>query len=86
MIIIPGWNWRAFSKTKHSYTYPKFQTTIASPLGVLDHLHLGASSGVSELELGMIPGHDWEECGSYKVIWLSDLKSEVARVLTIMCV
>ena len=58
----------------------------ASPLGVLDHLHVGSSSGGSRLEPGMVPGHGWEEHGSAKFIWLSDLRSDLARVLLILCV
>ena len=40
----------------------------SSPLGFLDHLHVGATSRGSKLELGMVMGHGWEECGSSKVI------------------
>ena len=56
-----------------------FQIREASPLGALDNLHVGASSGGSILEPGMVLGHDWEERGSSQVIWSSKL--EVILVL-----
>ena len=47
---------------------------MTSPLGVLYHLHVGDNLGGSELELGTVPGHGWEEQGSSKVIRLSYLR------------
>ena len=63
-----------------------FQIRLASPLEVLDHLQVGASSVGSRLEPGMVSVHHWEERGSSKVIWLSHLRLEVAKDLLIMCV
>ena len=59
MIIIPKYFWRTFPKSSIVIQSLVFQTVVASPLGVLDHLHVGASSGRSRLELGIVPGHGW---------------------------
>ena len=84
LIITPRWNWRTFSKNKHSYTRPNFQIETTSPLGVLDHLHVGASLGGSELEPGTVLTHGWEEHGSSKVMWLSFLRTEIESILLIL--
>ena len=84
MIIIPGWNWRAFSKTNHSYTESDFQIPTTSPLGVLDHLHVGANLVGFELEPRTVLAHGLEECNHSKVILLSFPGLEIESVLLIL--
>ena len=46
LIIILGWDWRTFSKPRFfKNTKLDFQTTTTSPLGSIDLLHVGPSSG-----------------------------------------
>ena len=67
-------NWKSISpKTSILIQSLIFQTAATSPLGVLDHLHVGASSEGSKLEPRTVPGHGWEERGSSKFILLTDL-------------
>ena len=71
-------------KKQNSYINPDYLISINPHLGVLDHFHVEASLGGSRLEPEMVPGHGWVEHGSFKFIWLSFLRSQIASVLLII--
>ena len=56
----------------------------ALPLGALDYLHVGTSSGGSRLKPGMVPGHGWVERGRSQVIWLSIQRSTLSMNLLML--